>query len=188
MEDFIKKYRNWQYKNTFIFVLSLVLLIIFIDSPIIRNTVNIIGNFGYIGAFITGIFFTSVFTIAPATVVLYDLADKLNPYEVAVLAGLGGVLGDYLILRVLKDSLFEELQPLLNKAESLKKIGIFFKTPYFSWIIPIFGAILVASPVPDEVGIAMLGLSKVKTWQFILITFVLDALGIFIIVSLAAIR
>lgn len=186
MENFIKKYRNWQYKNSFIFVLSLILLIIFIDSPLIRNTVNIIGNFGYIGAFLTGIFFVSIFTAAPATVVLYNFANKLNPYEVALLAGIGAVVGDFLIFKALKSGLFEELQPLVKKTDVFKKIGVIFRTPYFSWIIPIIGAILVASPVPDEFGIGMLGLSRIKTWQFILITFALNALGIFLIVSFAA--
>ena len=44
---------------------------------------------GYLGAFITGIFFVSTFTVVPASVVLFRLAESLHPIEVALLAGLG---------------------------------------------------------------------------------------------------
>ena len=62
-----------------------------------------------------GIFFVSTFTVVPAMYVLYVLADKFNPFEVAVFAGLGALLGDYLIFRFLKDKIFEELKPLMER-------------------------------------------------------------------------
>jgi hypothetical protein len=49
----------------------------------------------------------------------------------------------------------------------------------------VFGAVIIASPLPDEAGVSLLSLSKLKNWQFILLSFVLNATGIFIIVTLA---
>lgn len=187
IEELANKYRHWHYKNTVILILSLILFLVFADSPIIKDTIDKIGDLGYGGAFIAGFFFVSIFTVAPAAVVIYDLATKLNPYEVAILAGAGGVVGDYLILRFLKNKVFKELTPLLKEAKGIRKISHLFRTPYFSWLIPIIGAALIASPMPDEVGVGMLGLSKIKNWQFLLITFILNAVGIFIIVALARI-
>lgn len=126
----------------------------------------------------------STFTVAPAAVVLFHLADILHAVEVAVLAGLGAMFGDYIIYRFMKDRVFEELLPLIRKLHT-PRIKILFKSPYFAWILPIAGAFVIASPLPDEIGVSMLGLSKVKKWQFFALAFVLNAIGIFLIVSAA---
>jgi len=180
----IDKYRGWQYKNTFLLIVGLVILIYFADSNIVQKSISVVGNWGFFGAFVVGIFFVSAFTVAPAMFVLYGLADKLNPLGVAVLAGIGAVIGDYLIFRFLKDRIFEELEPLFDKmgGSLIKKL---FFTPYFIWLVPFFGAFIIASPLPDEAGISLLGLSKIKNWQFLLLSFILNATGIFIIVTIA---
>jgi len=51
----------------------------------------------------------------------------------------------------------------------------------FRWSMVLFGALVIASPLPDEIGLAMMGLSKVKTLLFIPISFSLNAFGILII-------
>ena len=131
------------------------------ESPQVKGIISIIGNFGYIGAFISGIFFVSVFTVAPAAIVLFFLAETLNPLIVALFAGSGAVIGDYLIFRFLRDRVFDEIKPLLlkNGGNLLMKL---FKTPYFAWGLSLVGAFIIASPFPDEVGIGLLGASKLR--------------------------
>ena len=180
----IETYRGWQYKNTSLLVISLLLLFYFAESDIVKNIIGRIDTMGYLGSVITGIFFVSTFTVAPAMIVLYNLADKLNPLEVAVLAGMGAVIGDYLIFRFLKDKVFEELAPFFEKIKGSYLIKI-FRTPYFAWLTPLIGAAIIASPMPDEMGIGILGISKMKNWQFLLLSFFLNATGIFIIVTIA---
>ncbi|HPL01497.1 MAG: hypothetical protein PHH45_00935 [Patescibacteria group bacterium] len=177
-------WKNWQYKNTAFLIISLVIFYYLADTNIVRNTINGIGSYGYLGSFIAGIFFVSIFTVAPASIVLYFLADSFNPIIIALTAGFGAVIGDYLILRLLKDTIFDEWAPVFQKIRGslLKKL---FISPFFTWLIPIMGATIIASPLPDEVGITMLGLSRVKNWQFLLITFLLNAIGIFLVVTLA---
>ena|SRR3989338_1443355 len=188
MEEKIKeinsRWQHWHYKNTVLLVLSLALFFFFADHPIVKNTISLINGFGYFGAFISGILFVSIFTVAPAAVVLFFLAETLNPLLVAVFAGVGAVLGDYLIFRFLRDRVFDELKPLyLNHGGNfLIKL---FKTPYFAWFLPIFGAFIIASPFPDEIGIGLLGASKLKSWQFLLLTFLLNTVGIFIVIIAA---
>jgi hypothetical protein len=41
------------------------------------------------------------------------------------------------------------------------------------------------SPFPDEVGLGLLGMSKVKTWQTLALLYLLDVVGIFLIVIAA---
>ncbi len=177
-------WKNWQYKNTAILIVSFIVFFYLADTDLIKNIIQKIGTFSYFGSFFAGIFFVSIFTVAPAAVVIFDLAKNLNPLFVAIAAGAGAVVGDYLIFRFLKDRVFEELSPIFQKVGGsfLKKL---FLSPFFAWLIPIAGALIIASPLPDEVGIGMMGLSKVKNWHFILITFLLNAVGIFLVVALA---
>ncbi len=161
------------------------MLFLLADTEIAHALIKQIGTYGYLGAVATGIFFVSTFTVAPASVVLFHLAQEFNPVLIALFAGAGAVIGDLLIFRFLKDGVFDEMRPLVKRLGG-SHIAVLFRTPYFAWLIPIVGAFIIASPFPDEIGIGLLGLSKIRWWQFVFLAFVLNALGIFIIVSLAA--
>ena len=184
MEDYFQKYRHWQYKNTALLILSLIALFYLASTETVQNIIGIIGNFGYLGAFFVGILFVSTFTVGPAIVILYYLAAQFNPFAVALIAGFGAVLGDYLIFRFLKDRVFEELKPIFKTLHDSFLIQ-FFKTPFFIWLLPLLGAAIIASPFPDELGIGILGLSKMNNWQFLAILFLLHIIGIFMVVTIA---
>src|SRR3989344_5342616 len=184
MNAIFEKYKNWKYKNTALLALSLIVLLIFADSEIVKNFIYKIGRLGYLGIFITGLFFVSTFTVAPASVVLYFLSGQHNPLTIAVVAGLGGAIGDLLILKFLRDKIFDELAPLFTKMVGNRVMQL-FKTPYFAWLSPLVGILIIASPFPDEIGIGLLGVAKLKSWQFFLISFICNAVGIFVIISLA---
>jgi len=167
-------------------ILSMVIFFVFIlSSEPFQNVLKGASALGYFGAFLCGIFFVSIFTVAPTSVILFDIANVHSPIIVAIAAGAGAVIGDYLIFRFLRDRVFDELIPLFKgmKGSFLKKL---FSSPLFTWLIPILGAFIIASPLPDEVGIGLMGLSRVKNWHFILITFLLNAIGIFIVITLAS--
>ena len=180
----INPWKNWQYKNTTFLIISLLAFVYFLDSDFVQYFIKSIGNLGYIGSFLSGMLFVSIFTVAPASAILFDIAKTLNPYLVALFAGLGAVVGDYIILRILKDRVFEELKPIFKKTRNSFLENI-FSSPFFAWLIPLVGAVIIASPLPDEIGISLMGLSKIKNWQFILVTFLLNSVGILVIISLA---
>jgi hypothetical protein len=105
-DNLSKRWRYWPYKNTLLLILSLVLFLILTKIPEVNAGFKHLGQLGYLGAFITGVLFVSTFTVAPAGLVLYHLAERLHPLEVALLAGAGAMLGDYLIFRFVKDRVF----------------------------------------------------------------------------------
>lgn len=178
------KWRNWHYKNTTYLLIGLTFFFYFLSSPAVQNFIKDIGSLGYFGSFVSGTFFVLTFTVAPASVVLYDIAKSLDPFLVAITAGAGAVIGDYVIFRFLKDRIFEELRPIFAKTGGsfIKKL---FLSPFFIWLVPIAGALIIASPLPDEVGIGLMGLSRIKIWQFLLVTFLLNSAGIFLVIILA---
>lgn len=176
--------RRWKYKNSILLIVSLATLFMVADTEVAHALLREIGTYGYLGAFVAGIFFVSTFTVAPASVVLFHLAQNLNPGLIAICAGAGGVIGDLLIFRFLKDGVYQELRPVFKKYGG-HHLARLFKTPYFAWLAPVVGAVIIASPLPDEVGIALMGFSRIKLWQFVALAFILDALGILAVVLLA---
>ena len=184
MNQFIEKYKHWKLKNTFLLIVSVVVLFYFSDSPFIRNGIHEIGELGLFGAFLAGIFFVSTFTVAPASIVLFYLAKELDPLGVIISAGVGAMLGDYINFHFFKDKVLGELEPVFMKLGGTH-ISRLFSTPYFAWLAPVFGAIIIASPFPDEIGIGLLGIAKIKNWQFLILSFILNSFGIFFIIALA---
>lgn len=180
----VRHWKRWPYKNTTLLVLGLVVFVLMARSPAADSAIKQIGDLGYLGAFVTGIFFVSTFTVVPAGYVLFALAENLHPLEVALLAGLGAMIGDYIIFRLVRDQIFDELKPILSRLQH-PAFRTLFKTPYFNWLLPVIGAAVIVSPLPDEAGVSLLGLSKIRKWQFFMITFSLNAIGIFLIVSVA---
>ncbi|MBU4217153.1 hypothetical protein L6270_04980 [Candidatus Parcubacteria bacterium] len=175
---------KWKYKNTFFLVLSLIILYFAADSVLMKEVVGKLGEWGYFGALIAGVFFVSTFTVVPSALVVYYLAQTLNPWEVAVFAGLGAVIGDALIFSFLRDGFFDEIKPLFSFFKRPLFLRV-YNSQYFIWLMPIIGAVIIASPFPDEIGISLMGLSKIKRWQFVVVSFFLNTFGLLVITSLA---
>lgn len=184
MNRLVERYKAWRYKNSAFLAISLIIFFFLADTPFIDNFIRRVGNLGYFGAFLAGVFFVSTFTVAPAGVILFHIAQILNPFGVAIVAGLGAVLGDYAIFRFLKDRIFDELKPIFSKLGGTHFTRL-ISTPYFAWLAPFVGAIIIASPFPDEVGIGLMGISNLKNWQFLAISFTLNSLGILLIMTIA---
>ncbi|MGI6103421.1 MAG: hypothetical protein ACOYBJ_02275 [Patescibacteria group bacterium] len=180
----LEYYRRWQYRNTALLVGSIAVFALLAGTPAARTALELTSSFGYLGAFIAGAFFVSVFTIAPASLILFQIAETHNHFHVALAAGLGAVLGDYVVLRLFTDTVFREIAPIF-KVLHTSRFGAFFRTPYFAWLMPFIGAFIIASPLPDELGVGVLGLTYLSRWQFLLVAFVLNAVGIFFIITAA---
>lgn len=175
---------TWKYKNTFFLVLSLLAFWVLADTAAAKQFLIMIGDWGYFGALIAGIFFVSTFTVAPSILVIYYLSQSLNPWEVALFAGIGAMIGDVFIFSFLRDGFFDEIKPLFSFFKKPLFVRL-FNSPYFAWALPIIGAIIIASPFPDEIGISLMGLSHIKRWQFLLISFCLNSAGLFTIITIA---
>jgi uncharacterized membrane protein YdjX (TVP38/TMEM64 family) len=111
------------------------------------------------------------------------LAETLSPVEIGLIAGLGAVVGDFAIFRFVKDDLAREIKQIYSLFDRNHHAMKVLHTRYFSWTLPVVGAIIIASPLPDEIGVSLMGISKLKAYQFLLISFILNSIGIFLVVS-----
>ncbi len=164
-----------------IVVFSIIIALIMTKTDLLRGLLASTQGFQLFGAFFAGIFFTSIFTTAPAIVTLGEIAHNNSVIFTAVFGAFGAVIGDIIIFRFIRDRLSEHLLELIQHDTSAKRIKALFRLKYFRWLTFFAGGIIIASPFPDELGIGLLGLSKIEMRKFIPISFLFNFLGILLI-------
>lgn len=149
-----------------------------------HNWVISLGAWEYLGAFVAGTLFVSSFTVATSTVVIAVLSDNIHPLILGVVGGFGAMIGDLLIFKYIKDHLTDELKMLFGK-EGTSYIRSVTRSKYIGWTLPIIGVLVIASPLPDELGVSLLGLTNMSRQKFMIISYISNALGILAIASVA---
>src|SRR3989338_8696643 len=172
----------WRYKNIIFFAIGIVTTVIAGASTGFHEFLLSLGNWGYLGALIGGVLFVSSFTSSIGTIILLILAERISVLEISIIAAIGGVIGDFTIFRIIKDDLLKDFMPIYNKLGG-KAITRFFQHRYLKWSVPVLGAIIIASPLPDELGVTLMGLSGIRTFGFLIFVFILNAVGIFVLLS-----
>ncbi len=135
-------------------------------------------------SFVIGIFFTSAFTLAPAAIFLAELSQTISPWAVALFGALGAMCGDLILFLFIRDRLASDIEALFPKSAVHHFLNS-FHLGFWKWLAPILGALIIASPLPDEFGISLLGLSRVRVAVLLPVAFVMNFLGILLIAAVA---
>ncbi len=179
-----KNNRNRQIVEDVLVILLSIFAAIFISKVgLVSDLPAIFGSYGYLGILLAGMGFTSVFTTAPSLTILAAFAKEYDPFVVATLGALGATLGDYVIFKFVRNRIQEDINYLV-RITHISKYKAIFKTKLFHFFTPFIGALIISSPFPDEIGLTILGLSRIQTNVFLPLVFVLNGLGIFIITSI----
>lgn len=132
-----------------------------------------------------GAMYSSVLTVAPATVGLVELAQAGVPVSLlAIVGGFGATLTDVSIFQIIKIGFIDDLVAYFQR-HSQGAFSRLFKIKLFKLLIVVLGAITIATPIPDEIGLAMMGIGKAKIRTVALVGFVFNTLGIMVIGLLA---
>lgn len=176
---------NYRYPNLTLFSLILVLTYFLYHSGFFDRLASGLDSLGYFGVLLVGMFFVSTFTVAPATAILFLMLRRYSVAEIAFVGGIGSVIGDYIIFRFIKDDLADELKDIFRRVSGdyFLKFHWIVHTRYFGWLGPVIGALIIASPFPDELGIGLLGIYKMSDRKFVLLSWVLDTIGIFLLLG-----
>ncbi len=145
---------------------------------------NLLFSLGYLGSLLAGIFFAYGFTAAPATAILLLLSTRQSILLTGFIAGFGALVGDLIIFKFIKYSFADEIKKLSReKAINQFKIPSLFK----KYLVPVFAGFIIASPLPDEIGVSLLAVSgSISTKYFSILSFVLNTTGIFVILLLGS--
>lgn len=180
----MKNLSNNLIRDFSIVILSILVAVILVKTGVFRSIIISTQEARFIGSFVAGILFVSVFTVAPAIVALVEISQSNSLIITAIIGGLGALVGDLLIFHFVRSRISEDFSYFI-KISKLKRLTSIFKLKIFKWFIPLVGALIVASPLPDEVGLMMLGLSKMKVYVFIPLSFLLNSIGILIVCLIA---
>jgi hypothetical protein len=162
-------------------LLSIVVAIVVAESGVMELLRGVPERWTLFAAFVSGIGFASAFFAAPATVAIFHFAKTVPFWHVAVVAAWGAMVGDSMIFRFLKDGLVDDFRFFLEEEGTKRRLAALFRSKIFHWISAFVAALIIASPLPDEIGLALFGVLRFDLKRFLPISFALNFLGIFII-------
>jgi hypothetical protein len=96
--------------------------------------------------------------------------------------GLGAMFGDLILFLFIRDRFADDLKKVFRPS-STKYLLKSLHFGFMRWLSPVIGAIIIASPLPDEFGITLLGMSKMKVIVLMPIAFVMNMLGIYLLIE-----
>jgi|SRR3989344_2585957 len=172
--------------EAWILVAGIVIAYFFVASDAISVIVEHTRNFNILGSFIEGFFFTSMLTTVPAIVGIIESSSFVPLWQLALFGGIGAVCGDLLLFRFVRSRLIERILRAMFDPKLVtlgRKLG---KGPLW-WVPVIGGMLIIVSPLPDEIGLVMLGMSHLSLMRFVPLSFAANAGGIYLI-ALAAQR
>jgi hypothetical protein len=168
--------------DAFILLLSIVAAVVLARLGVFAHLLTFAQSYQLASSFIAGIFFTSMFTVGISTVAFAEIGNSGNIVAIALAGAVGAVFGDMVLFLFIRDNLSADLKEILKKA-SYRRFIAHFHGGIFRWLSPILGALVIASPLPDELGLTLMGMSKMRSMLMIPITFVMNFLGILAILS-----
>jgi len=169
-------------RHAVLFFVGILAAVVLIQSGVLDFLLESSKSITLLAAFIGGFFFTSLFTVAPATVLLFELgqAGTLGLVPMAIIGGIGALLGDLILFRLIKSNITDELAAHFKdpSAGYFKKL---MRIKLFSFAVAVAGALVIVLPLPDELGLAMLNMAKIRPKHIGIISFFLNGSAIFML-------
>lgn len=137
---------------------------------------------GALYSLLAGALFTSVFTVAPSAVGLVSLAQSMPPLLVALLGAVGATTIDLIIVSFVRKEIASDLDNL--KRLALRRHFLeSFHFGFLKWVALLTGVFLVATPLPDEIGLFLIGVSRIKARSLPLLFFCAHFGGILLLIT-----
>lgn len=161
-----------------VFLAGLLLTVIALQFPSAKHFIIKIGESGIFGSFFAGILYAFAFTSSAATAIFINASHGFHPFVLALIGGLGAAIYDLTVFVFVRTQASHGfLQSLRSRITSQRKIP--------GWILSLVGLIILASPLPDELASGFLGFTKLSAKNFIIISFLANVAGIFIILLIS---
>ena len=151
----------------------------------IQSYLHSLGDTGYLVAFIGGGLFAFGFGAPFGVAVLAIMADELDIFLAALAGGAGALVSNFLTFKLVRLTFKDEVVRFKGStAYSLFNAMLKRRVPTkvaFYMILSLAG-LAIASPLPDEFGVALLaGLTSVNEKVFVVVSFALNSVGVFIV-------
>lgn len=179
-----KRIFGFKYPKLLFLCFTIFISYFLFSGSYLDSIVNFLSSLDYLGVFLAGIILAFGFTAAFG-VGFFVLLEPQNILLASLAGGLGGLFADIVIFKVIRFSFQDEFDDL-RKSKTISKIKrivsrnkhVLFKH-YFLYV---FTGIVIATPLPDEIGVSMLaGLTTIKPYAIAIISFTLHSLFLFLL-------
>lgn len=182
----MKRLFKFRYPKILILIIVMVASYFIFKSPQIMQYLSGLEKYHYFGIFISGMLLVFGFT-APLAIGLFVAINPSNIFLAAIIGGLGATLGDLFIFNIIRISFMDEFKKI-EKTKLIKEIekdADYFGAKPRHYFMYAFAGLMIASPLPDEVGIAMLsGLGKINQKALAILAFILHTLAIYLFLNI----
>lgn len=170
---------------TFFIILAYYLF----TKPFMLDWISKLNGLSYLGIFIAGGMITFGFT-APFSIGFLLKSEPEFILLAAIIGGIGAMIIDLFIFKVMRFSFMDEIKDL-EKNKVVKKIENIVKNNKHilikHYLLYVFAGIMIATPLPDELGVSLLaGLTTIKPLKLAITTFIIHASSIFLLLSIPA--
>jgi hypothetical protein len=182
----MKRLFKFKYPKIAFLIIAIAFSYLIFRNPHVSDFVSNLklGSLSYLGVFIAGILFSFGFT-APFAAGFFITLNPSNILLAGLVGAIGSSFGNVLMFKVMYLSFKDEFKRIekTKVVRDIEKIeGNIFNKHVRLYLMYIFMGFLIASPLPDEVGVMMLsGLTKINIKIFALLSLLLHFIGIVIL-------
>ncbi len=138
---------------------------------------------GYVSAFLVGLLFSYGFTTSTAIVFMLMLAKDYNIFLFAAIAGFGALASDFALFSFIRFSFTDEIRMLSNE-KPFRVLRHLIRDNLKGCVLFILAGFIIASPLPDEIGVCLLAGSKISPRAFSIFSYAFNTLGILVILAI----
>lgn len=169
--------------DAWLLILGVAVTVLIVESSFIPRAAMVLASQAELVSFAAGTLFTSILTTTPAIALFAELSPYIPAWKLALIGGMGAVVGDLLVFRFVRSPFVEYFVRAFTTSRLLRFGKALERGPLW-WVPPLLGALVIASPLPDEIGLLMMGLSRIRMPAFIALSYTMNAAGIFAIASI----
>jgi|GEM_PF-6254802 len=156
-------------------IVTFIVVAIFLTTPEVGLLIENIGQqSGPLASFISGAFYSTSITAPAGAATIFFLGKVQHPVLIALIAAFGAAITDFILFKFIKRS----------ASGSVEYIAQHFKTRYrktrktIRLLAIIAAGLVIASPLPDEIGVAILAAINFQVKRLFFMSYVLNFFGI----------
>ncbi len=180
----MKRLFIFTYPKLTLYFLAVVGAYFVFQIPSVSNAITSFNSLIYLTIFFGGLLYSAGFSTPIATGFFIALKPS-DPIVFALVGGLGALVADLGIFSFIRLSFMTEFKKL-KKTSFIRHISSGFNNivpgKIRNLLLYVFVAIVIASPLPDELAVAMLaGFTKLHPYSFIFMSYIGNTIGIFLL-------
>ena len=175
-----------KYPKLSLYVTSVILVYFLFSGLIYQPLHDALIFMGYFGTFLAGLLYPYALTSAAGTGILLILAKEQNLLLAWGIAGIGALISDIIIFLFVKYGFSDEVQKL-SKESVVRTVNRWIPRSFRVYLLATFAGILIASPLPTEIGVLLMtSIKKISVKNFAIMVYILHASVIFIILLIGS--